>query len=166
MQDNRSEEYKLLAGQVYNDFISLGSLEETAKKHGIPLSLAKEMIEDAASPSGVLERPKRPKLTIPPDKLKEEFLKYGTLKAFAGHYGVSVKAASRVLQKHGFTALKLHREATLDRIRNEYLEVLHKLGHHPTHKELDELDDGKHLYNRIYCQYGSLDNFRKAYRER
>lgn len=161
-KDNISKEYKLLASRVYNDFVSLGNLEETAKKHGIPLNLAKEMIEDAASPSGISERPKRRKLSIPPENLKEEFMKCGSLKAFAEHYGVSVKAASRVLKKYSLSAIKLHKEVTLNRIHGEYLELVRKLGHHPSHKEIDELDGGKHLYNRIYCQYGSLSSFRKT----
>lgn len=164
-KDNKSEEYRLLASRIHNDYISLGNLEETAKKHGIPLSLAKEMIEDVTSPSGASERPKRRKLSIPPENLKEEFMKCGSLKAFADHYGVSVKAASRVLKKYNLSAIKLHKEVTLNKIRGEYLELVRKLGHHPIHKEIDELDGGKHLYNRIYSQYGSLSNFRKAYEE-
>jgi len=66
-------------------------------------------------------------------------------------------------EEYKLLASRAYKEVTLNRIRGEYPELVRKLGHHPTHKEIDELDGGKHLYNRIYCQYGSLSNFRKAY---
>ncbi|MBU4376507.1 MAG: hypothetical protein KKD29_03415 [Candidatus Omnitrophica bacterium] len=158
--DNISEEYKLLARQVYNDYIAFGNLEETAKKHKIPVSLAKSMIEDATGTS--TPSPEERKLSIPIEQLKEEYMKCLSLRVLAERYGVGIKAVSWAFRKHGISIIKLHHEVTLKKIRDEYAELVQKLGRHPTRKEITKLNGGKHLYFRIYFQYGSLSNFRKT----
>lgn len=162
-KDNRSEEYKLLATRLYNDYISLGSLEETAKKHGIPLSLAKEMVEDAASPSGASERPKRCRLSIPLEKLKEEYMKCLSLRMLAERYGVGIKAVSWAFRKHGIYISRLRREMSLKRIHDKYRELMQRLGRHPRRKDFSTYEGGNNLYHMILHYYGSLSNFRKAY---
>ena len=163
-KENKSEEYQLLAARLYNDYVSLGSIEETAKKHRIPVSLTKAMIEDATGTSKPSAQ--QGEFSIPPDKLKEEFVKYGSLEALAKRYNVGVKAIAYRFRKYGIYASKLHREIALKKIYDDYVKLVQKLGHDPSRKEMVMHEGGNNLYYGIIRYYGSLGNFIIAHRRK